>query len=184
MTRRSLVFATAVAGLCGLVAVPVGALIGRLTSVPLGPGTATITWSGRSGITPTISSVQGVVHGYPVTGSGRVPRVPSVAGTSKTVPPSITLATVSGQLGGDPFSIAIHLNLTASAGASGSGLATITGTFGGESVSATVSPATARGQFLRFAGTVGTLRVTGTIGPPTPHGNRSTAHATFDVTKG
>ena len=42
-----------------LVASTGDALVARLTSIPLGRGTATISWNGATGVTPTIDSIEG-----------------------------------------------------------------------------------------------------------------------------
>src|ERR1700728_1811595 len=59
-----------------LVATAGDALLARLTRLPLGRGTATITWKGARGLSPTIHSIKGTAGGYQVSATGRVPKTP------------------------------------------------------------------------------------------------------------
>jgi hypothetical protein len=74
--------------LVGLASVPVMAEVARLRSLPLGKGSATITWVG-SGITPTINSIHGSARGLTVKATGTVPPIPGVGQSSSGSTPSI-----------------------------------------------------------------------------------------------
>jgi hypothetical protein len=173
---------------CLLAAVPVAGLVARLHTIPLGHGTATIVWTGRGGLHPTVTSVRGTAGGYRVVASATIPPVPGAGGSltngSVSVPSSFTLAHVTGQLGGAPFTFDVDLDLAHAGLGSGAPIATVHGTFRGEPIAATVSAVSARSQFVRFRGTIGPDAVSGTIGPPRHKGNTTTAHASFVVTRG
>jgi hypothetical protein len=160
-------------------------LVARFTTIPLGHGTATITWTGKGGLRPTLNSIRGSVHGIPVMASGQVPGLG--AGTASSIPTTFTLADVQGQLGGAHFTLTIDLSLSSlsatAAPGSTAAFGTVTGTFRGQVVRASVSSPKPGSQFVRFTGTIGALKVAGSIGPPTHHGNQSTAHASFTVSR-
>ena len=168
-----------------LAALPVAAVVARLRTIPLGRGTATIVWTGRSGLHPTVTSVKGTAGGYRVVASATTPPLSGVGGSltsgSVSLPSSFTLAHVTGELGGAPFTFDIDLDLAHTGLGTGAPIATVHGTFRGQTVAATVS---ARSQFVRFRGTIGPDDVSGTIGPPQHRGNTTTAHASFVVARG
>jgi hypothetical protein len=190
--RNAVALAAVLAGL--VAAVPVAAVVARLRTIPLGHGTATIVWTGRSGLHPTVTSVSGTAGGYHVVASATTPALSGAAGSlttgSVSLPSSVTLAHVTGELGGAAFTFDIDLDLAHAGLGSGSGtgtgtpIATVHGTFRGEPVAATVSAVSARSQFVRFHGTIGPDVVAGTIGPPQHRGTTTTAHASFVVTRG
>src|SRR5271170_4677481 len=81
------------------VSISAAALVARLTRIPLGRGTATITWTGATGIKPTINSIRGTAGGYQVVASGKVPQPTfgpqspnGTTGTSISIPSVIPLA--------------------------------------------------------------------------------------------
>lgn len=166
------------------IGIPVFAQVVRLTKIPLGKGEATITWTGSSGISPSITSVQGTAGGYQVRGTGKVP-IPLGSGTSGgSLPTQIPIAQVKGTIGGSSFTLAIKLDLAgaASPASTSQAIGNVTGTFRGQSVTATLTPGTPS-NLIRFNGLVGALKVSGTIGNVRHHGKSSTAHATFTVSR-
>ena len=174
---------------CLVAALPVAGLVARLHTIPLGHGTATIVWTGRSGLHPSVTAVRGTAGGFRVEASATTPPLSGVGGSlsggSVSLPSSFTLAHVTGQLGGAPFTFDIDLDL-AHPGllASGTPIATVHGTFRGQPIAATVFAVSARSSFVRFRGTIGSDSVSGTIGPPRHRGNTTTAHASFVVARG
>lgn len=159
------------------------ALMARLTTIPLGRGTATITWKGATGLTPTINSIKGTAGGYRVTATGRVPKTPSISGTASSSPAQFPIADVKGTIGGTGFTINIVLTLPGSL--TSSRLQTfghVTGTFRNQRVAATLT-ANVNSSSFAFVGTIGSLHVSGHVSQPKQHGNTETAHATFNVTK-
>jgi hypothetical protein len=128
ITRRRAAVVGAVVLLGTTIAVPVAALVARLNTIPLGPGTATITWTGRAGLRPTLTSIRGTVHGYKVIGSGQVPGIGSSSSGGAegggSIPSTVTLAKVNGQLGGSAFTLTIDLSLPNARGAFGASRST------------------------------------------------------------
>ena len=164
-----------------LVSVPVRAEIARLTSLPLGKGTATVTWTGKSVVNNSISSISGSARGLSIVATGTVPTTPTL-GTA--VPANLPLADVKGKLDGVPFTVDISLTL---AGVNLNSKKNVTfgavsGSFRGQSVQA-VLIGVPSSSMVQFKGTIGSDHVTGTIGKVVHRGNTSTAHATFVVTK-
>ena len=181
----------AVGGLLAvLLAVPVVAEIARLTSIPQGRGTATITWTGKGGISPTVNSISGKAGGLSVSATDKVPKIPGLSATpsgsdptSVSIPSSLPIANVKGAIDGSPFTLDIVLTLPQQlSGSSNSSLGHVTGTFRNQKVSAILT-ANPTGNNFDFTGTIGSLHVSGVIQSPTHHGNKATAHASFDVTK-
>jgi hypothetical protein len=175
----------------GLLSVPVMAEIDRLTKLPLGKGTATISWTGNSGITPTINSISGTARGQSIVATGTLPRPSSPGGsssgsTSLTIPSSLPLADIKGTIGGTPFTVDITLKLSGLSAISHKveTFGSVTGAFRGQPIKATlfVHPPS---SLITFTGSIGSDHVTGTIpiNRIVHHGKRSTAYATFDVTK-
>lgn len=162
------------------------AALRSLGHIPDGRGTATITWSGKSGLHPTISAVDGTVGRYRVKGSGTLPDYSRHQGLT-TTPTGIiaTLATIHGTLDATPFTITITLTTSTSAGAASHSFATVTGTFHGLPVSATVDAPTGqralRADLGTFSGTIGSQHVQGTIYRPKSAHGHTTAHAVFVV---
>ncbi len=161
------------------------AALRSLEHIPDGHGTATITWTGKSGLHPTISSVDGTVGRYRVEGSGTLPDYSDHHGLT-TTPTGITanLATIHGTLDAVPFTIAISLS-TGGSGLESHSFAMVTGTFHGVPVSATIdAPTTPRAlqtELGTFSGTIGSQHVHGTIYRPENAHGHSTAHAVFVV---
>jgi len=161
------------------------AALGSLGRIPDGSGTATITWTGKSGLHPTISDVAGTVGHYRVKGSGTLPNYFQHQGlTSTPTGVTATLATIHGTLAGTPFTITISLSTGGSTGPSHS-FATVSGSFHGLPVSATIEAPNTQKELLKdlgtFKGTIGAQHVQGTIAKPkTSHGHNM-AHATFVV---
>lgn len=157
-----------------------------LRHIPDGRGTATISWTGKTGLHPTLSEVGGTVERFPVKGSGTLPNYFKHQGLT-TSPTGIQaiLATIHGTLAGTPFTITISLSTGGSAQQSHS-FATVTGSLHGVPVSATLNAPITVEQLQRdlgtFNGTIGSQRVEGTISKPTSSHGHNTAHAVFDVT--
>src|ERR1700679_280700 len=84
--RRTAAIVLAGGAIVVLIATAGDAVLARLTRLPLGRGTATITWKGATGLSPTINSIKGTAGGYQVAATGRVPKTPSVSGTASTIP--------------------------------------------------------------------------------------------------
>jgi hypothetical protein len=162
--------------------------VARLHTIPLGRGTATIVWKGSSGLHPTVTSVRGTAGGYRVVASATTPPLSGVGGSlssgSVSLPSSFTLAHVTGELGGAAFTFDIDLDLANAGHGAGARIATVHGSLRGQPVAATVFTVSARSQFARFRGTIGSDAVSGTIGPPQHRGNTTTAHASFVLTRG
>ena len=159
------------------------ALIARLTRIPLGRGTATITWKGATGLTPSISSIRGTAGGYQVAAAGRVPKPPSISGTASSLPSQIPVADVKGTIGGTGFTLNIVLTLPGSL--TSSKLQTVghvTGMFRNQKVTATLT-ANVNSSSFAFVGTIGSLHVSGHVFQPKQHGKMETARATFNVAK-
>jgi hypothetical protein len=168
-----------------LLAFSADALMARLATIPLGRGTASITWTGATGVTPTIGSIKGTAGGYQVSGSGKVPAAASVNGTatSISVPSEFPIADVTGTIGGAQFALDIVLQLPSSLTTTkAQPFGHITGTFRNQPVRATIT-ASPESRSFRFQGTIGTLAVSGVVSQPHQHKNTETAQATFNVTK-
>ena len=183
MARRGLRIA-AIGGLAVgsllLVSVPVRAEIARLTSLPLGKGTATVTWSGKSGISPTVNAVRGSAHGLPIAATAAVHTPGPGTPLSSTVP----FLHVAGTLDGVAFTVDVALTLSGVDLQSNKPqtFGAVTGSFRGQAVNAVLTAKLSSSTF-QFKGTIGSDHVTGTIGKVVHRGNTSTAHATFVVTK-
>ena len=149
---------------------------------PARSGTATITWTGATGITPTIQSIGGNARGYTVSGRGHVPLPTSGAGNATSIPSWIPVADVAGTIGGSRFTLDIVLTFPASVTSEApQSVGSVTGTFRHEPVRATLT-ADITSKSFAFAGTIGSLHVSGVISQLTQHGRSETAHAHFDVT--
>jgi hypothetical protein len=176
---RTLIVAGAVTALAAA-AGPVAAEITTLSTLPDGPGTATITWSGHGGDFPTIGKANGTVEHYAVHATGKVPRSDDHGAT----PPTETLATIKGTLDGTAFSLAIHLDIFPPSLATGGNVGTVNGTYDGRPVSLTLAvPANARaaGKFVGFDGAIGSQSVVGTISIPVHKHGKSSARSSFMV---
>lgn len=160
------------------------ALIARLTTIPLGRGTASITWTGATGVTPTISSIKGKAGGYQVSGSGKVPTpAANNTATSISLPSEFPIADVTGTIGGAHFTLDIVVQLPSSPSSTkAETFGHITGTFRNQPVTATIT-ASPESRSFGFQGTIGTFRVTGVVSRPHQHRNTETARGTFNVTK-
>jgi hypothetical protein len=178
--------ATASGGLlAALIAGPVMAEISHLTAIPLGRGTATITWVGKGGIEPTVNSIVGKAGGLSVSATDKIPKIPgtgSVSSGPSSIPSDFPLADVKGAIDGSQFSLDIALSLSQLSGSSNGSLGTISGRFRNQKVNAIITADAASNAF-DFSGTIGSLHVSGVIRSVTHRGNSATAHATFDVTK-
>jgi hypothetical protein len=163
-----------------LIATSTEALIARLTSIPLGRGTATITWSGSTGVTPTINSIKGTAGGYAVSAIGQIPKPSSVSGTASTVP----IADVKGTIGGTDFTVDIVLTLPSSPSSRAPrNVGHLTGTFRNQPVAGTLRAPTPTSNTFAFTGTIGARHIHGTVSKPIHHGHGETAYASFIVTK-
>jgi hypothetical protein len=159
------------------------ALLAQLTKLPLGRGTATITWKGATGVSPTINSIQGIAGGYQVAATARVPKTPPASGTASTLPSQYPIADVKGTIGGTGFTLSIVLTLPASlTSRSLQSFGHVTGTFRNQRVSATLT-ANVNSSSFTFAGTIGSLHLTGNVSRPKQQGDSETARATFNITK-
>lgn len=168
-----------------LISTATSAVLARLTTIPLGRGTATITWTGSTGVTPTIESITGTAGGYQVHGEGHVPRTLGSAETGSTIPTQVPVADVVGTIGGTHFTLNITLTFPATLSVNKSDkFGNVTGTFRGQPVRATLTaPVKGESATFGFTGTIGSLHVSGVIAQPIQHGRSETAHATFDVTR-
>jgi hypothetical protein len=172
-----------------LLSVPVMAAISRLTSLPLGRGSATISWTGKGGVTPTLSSIRGSVRGLAIVGSGTAPKprqlgTGSAGSTSVTLPATLPLADISGTIGGANFALDVTLNLSG-VNLTSNKLITfgaVTGSFRGQPIKAVLTGRRSS-KTVSFSGTIGSDHVTGTITRVVHHGDTSTGYATFDVTR-
>lgn len=181
--RRTATIVVAVGAVMVLIATASDALVSRLTRIPLGRGTATISWNGATGVTPTISSIKGSAGGYRVSGTGQVPKAPTENGAASTLPSQFPIANVKGTIGGTGFTLNIVLTLPGSL--TSSKLQTfghVTGTFRNQPVAATLT-ANVNSSSFAFVGTIGSLHVTGHVSQPKQHGHVETANATFNVTR-
>jgi hypothetical protein len=164
-----------------LLSVPVVAEVARLTSLPLGKGTATVTWTGKGGVNNTITSISGSARGLSIVASGSVPATPNLGSSA---PSNLPLADVQGTLAGVSFTV--HISLTLSGVNLNSKknvtFGAVTGSFRGQSVKA-VLIGVPSSSTVQFKGSIGADHVTGTISKVVHSGNEAIAHATFDVTK-
>jgi hypothetical protein len=157
-------------------------LIGRggTTAVPGGPGTALITWEPASP-TSHSSSFSGTVAGVRLEGTATSPLASELspgAGGHISLPATLTLVSLSGTLGGQPFT----LNLTATTADLVHGppfTVRISGTYGTEPVNGTLTQTPGNAP-SPFEATVGDRHVSGTI--PQPDTAARSATATFTVT--
>jgi hypothetical protein len=185
-----IVLATICGGLLvALIAGPVMAEISRLTAIPLGRGAATITWTGKGGIDPTVNSIAGKAGGLPVSATDKVPKFSGVSGGTSgsssapsSIPSQFPIADVNGTIDGSQFSLDIALSLSQLSGSSHGSLGTISGTFRNQKMNAIITSNAATNTF-DFSGTIGSLHVSGIIKSITHHGDSATAHASFDVSK-
>jgi|HubBroStandDraft_6_1064221.scaffolds.fasta_scaffold1040467_1 hypothetical protein len=101
-----------------------------------------------------------------------------------SVPSTLPLADIKGTISGTPFSLDVTLNLSGLDLNSNKPVTfgTVTGSFRGQPINAVL---TGRRSSITvsFSGTIGGDHVTGTIARVVHHGNRSTAYASFDVTR-
>jgi hypothetical protein len=166
-----------------LISTASGALFARLTTIPLGRGTASVTWTGATGVTPTIKSIKGTAGGYSVSGAGRVPNPASILGSASSIPSDLPLADIKGTIGGAHFTLDIALTLpTSGTSLNPRDLGKVSGTFRGQAVVAQLT-ANVSSNSYGFKGKIGTLHVAGVISQPRRHGNTETASASFDITK-
>jgi hypothetical protein len=180
--RRTAAIVFAGGAIVLLIASAGDAVFAELTKLPLGRGTATITWRGATGLSPTIRSVKGTAGGYQVAASGRVPEPPT-SGTASTLPSHYPIADVKGTIGGTGFTLNIVLTLPASLTSNKpQTVGRVTGTFRNQRVAATLT-ANVNSSSFTFVGTIGSLHVAGHVSQPTQHGDSETARATFNVTK-
>jgi hypothetical protein len=186
--RTAAVGAIAIAGVL-LVSVPVMAEIAALRSIPLGRGSATLSWTGKSGITPTIDSIRGSARGLVIVAAGTVPKPPhlgnaSSGSTSLSLPSTLPLADIKGTISGTSFSLDVSLKLAGLELTSNKPVTfgTVTGSFRGEPITAVLT-GRRTSTTVSFSGTIGSDDVTGTITRVVRHGNMSTAYASFDVTR-
>lgn len=184
--RVALVGAAGVASVLAL-AGPVAAVEARLTSLPLGHGTAVITWTGASGITPTVTSISGQAGRSKVVAHETLARV-GQPGSGTTLPDltkPLPLGDVTGTIGGTAFTLHITLQVPSTLSPSPHqviDLGAVTGSFRGQPVVATLS-AQSTSLDLVVRGTIGAYHVTARVGRVQHHGTHATARATYDVTR-
>lgn len=171
--------------------IPVAAVIDRLTHLPVGAGQATIEWTGRSGVSPTVNSVSGHIGTYSLSATDRVslpqlgdPQAGSSRSTSSpSIPTTFPFGDVEGTIGGTSFRLHITLKVPTSLPSQGTfTLGTVTGSFRGEPVNGLLTASSSSNTF-DVHGTIGSYHVSVTIQQPHHHGNRSVAHASYVVTK-
>ena len=174
----------------GLFSIPVLAEIARLTSIPLGRGSATITWTTQSGTSPTTNLISGSARGLRISAKGVVPKSSILGGahsgsTPQSIPTHLRIADIKGKIEGTSFSIDISITLPVVTNFEPHKSVTfgaINGSFRGQAVRAVLTQSSST-SMIGFSGTIGGDHVTGTIDTPVRHGNKSTAHAKFDVTR-
>jgi hypothetical protein len=174
----------------GVLSIPVLAEISRLTAIPLGRGSATITWTTHTGRNPMTNSISGSARGLRISAKGVVPKSSILGGApSGSVPPSVPthlrIADIKGTIEGTSFSIDISITLPIVTNRGPHKSVTfgeIKGSFRGQAVRADLTQSSMT-SMIGFSGTIGGDHVTGTIDAPVRHGNTSAAHANFDVTK-
>jgi hypothetical protein len=181
--------ALAVVGLTAFVlaamTIPVSALIARLTTLPLGRGEATITWTGRSGDNPTVNAIKGHVGRFDVAASDHLPRLDQGSSGSipTSIPSDIPFGQVKGKIDGASFTLEITLSLAGLTQSTKSvSLGTVTGSLRNAPIHVRLL-GNPQSQSFEFAGTIGSDHVTGTIAGVTHHGSTSEAHASYDVTR-
>lgn len=159
-----------------------------LAAVPLGPGTATLTWTSSPSVTTGSASpsFSGTIAGYPVSGTATTPSpssAPSTGSGSGVSHPSV-VGSFTGSLGGVPFSVVVSFDLDVSNTSSSAGLPlfTITGTFGSDPVNGTIT-SVGSSAAIHFSATIGSYHVTGTISGPRRRGEANTAMASFVVSR-
>jgi len=185
-TRRGVGIVVIAGGALAILSASAAAFLVQLTRIPLGHGTATITWTGATGITPTINSIRGTAGGFHVLASGIVPTSTGVvptnatASTQQTVPSKVPVADVKGTIGGGHFTLNIVIMLPSELSAKPQKFGYVTGTFRNQQVNATLT-VNLKSITYGFKGTIGSLHVTGVVSEPVQHGDTETAHATFDV---
>jgi len=181
--RRTAIIIVVGGAIVVLIATSTNALVARLTNIPLGRGTATITWKGATGVTPTINSIKGTADSYKVAATGRVPKPTPISGTASTLPTQYPLANVKGTIGGTGFTLNIVLTLPASLTSSTpQTFGHVTGSFRNQPVAGTLT-ANVNSSSFAFVGTIGSLRIAGVVAKPIQHGHTETARAAFNVTK-
>ncbi len=174
----------------GLLSIPVLAEIARLTSIPLGRGSATITWTTQSGTSPTTNLISGSARGLRISAKGVVPKSSVLGGARsgsapQSIPTHLRIADIKGTIEGTSFSIDISITLPVVTNLGPHKSVTfgaIHGSFRGQAVRAVLTQSSST-SMIGFSGTIGGDHVTGTIDTPVRHGNKSTAHANFDVTR-
>jgi hypothetical protein len=169
-----------------LLALPVMAEISRLTTLPLGKGVATITWTGKRGDNPSINSIHGSARGFAVVASKKSPKFPgdgSVTSGSTSTPKSVPIADITGTIDRTHFAFNVSVGLSggASSGTPGA-IGSVAGTFHGQHIDVVLS-AKGNSEYTYFEGTIGGDKIGGTIDPIRQHGRTSTVHAIFDVTR-
>src|SRR5580700_2781859 len=92
MAKRAFVGIALGLACIALLSAPVLAEIASLTRLPLGRGTATVTWTSNSGNTPTATAIAGTVRGLSVSAKQTLSNPLRSDGLgSGTVPTSITI---------------------------------------------------------------------------------------------
>lgn len=189
-SRRKIGWAAAIIGCVLAISVPAAAFIVQLTSVPLGHGVATITWTSTS--STTINSVAGEVGRFRVTASDEVPSwmsPPSSSSGGEVNRPqpnsdgSFPIGVVHGTLGGKTFTLQMAIVIPKTYPLHKTILiGKATGSFLGHPIKANVT-ANSNWPTAHFAGTIGPYNVTGTFGRIQHRGTTSTVHATYIVTR-
>lgn len=172
--------------LSALLALPVMAEISRLTTVPLGKGTATITWTGKRGDNPSANAIHGSAKGFAIVAIKKTPKLPSggsVTSGSISLPKSVPIADITGTIDGTAFSFNVTIDLSGlTSGSAPGAIGSVEGTFHGQRIDVTLS-AKGNSENVHVDGTIGGDKINGTIDPIRQHGRTSTVHASFNVTK-
>jgi hypothetical protein len=189
-SRRRVASAAAIIGCVLAVSVPAAAFVVELTSVPLGHGVATITWTGAG--STTVNSVAGQVGRFRVTASDEVPgwmSPPSSSSGGAVSRPkpnadgSFPIGVVHGTMGGTPFTLQMAIVIPKNYPLHKTILiGKATGSFLDHPIKANVT-ANSNWPTAHFVGTIGPYNVTGTFGRIQHDGTTSTVHATYIVTR-
>jgi hypothetical protein len=145
-----------------------------LSAVPLGPGTATITWHNTQGIThtkPVPQPFTGTIAGYAISGTA----YPNALNSAPPKPGAPFLfMRIKGSLGGNPLTLAEYASITTA-----NPTLEVRGTFDGRPVRGVLEQGKTTSQ-VKFSGSVGAYHVVGVIDNPSGHAD-VTVKASFTV---
>jgi hypothetical protein len=156
--------------------------------LPLGAGTATVTWAAGTG-TGFTTSYRGTVAGIALTGTGGLSPAfqasieNSIRDPKAAVPDELPVFTFTGTLGGTPYTVNLSFITHGHLATSSSALETlqVTGTFGTHAITGTAGSTNAANAPLIIHATIGSLQVAATV--PSPMSKTRMANATFVVTR-